>query len=565
MEYIKLPNPDGGIISMNRYSRALLALAVGMVCAIASGQSAQFAQGEVLVKFRGPVQYANSYANMANSAIRAQSLRAIKRINTHQIKLPAGMSVMDAVAYYKRLPYVQYAEPNYKKDPYFVPNDPRFNQQFGPTITKCPEAWDLTQGSASVIIAIIDSGIEASHEDFAGKLVPGFDFSDNDPNPDWTDSGVGDHGVHVAGIAGAATNNAKGVAGTGFNCKIMPLKIFPNSFDSVSAAAIIHAADNGAKVINMSYGSGFPSQTELDAVNYAWSRGVVLVAASGNDGSPNQGYPAAFPNVIAVGATNSQDLITGFTTGNDTWLDVVAPGEDIMSTVGGNTYANNTGTSMASPMTAGIVGLLWSIAIPGTTNAQVRQALESTTDAVANNNGKSKFGRVNALKAVQAMDPGSATISDVVGVTMWTGANASGSATDLNTSDQNFFTVLTAETNLGQVGGAIVDIAFNGDVSNLRESLLFLEANGPTAAAGQVYLWNYATSKYTLVKAFPMRPTGVKRERINIPKNLTNYVSGGNLRLGIRAVGANRLPRMWPHGPFDFKLGFVQVSTRPSS
>ena len=549
---------------MIRYSKVLFALAIVVAGSIASAQMQEFAPNRVLVKFRGTPVVASYYARNVNAAIGAQEEKVLKHIETRSIRVPNGMNPQDALAYYRRQNSVVYAELDHKREPTYIPNDPRLPQQYGPTITKCPQAWDLTKGSGTVIIAIIDSGIEATHEDFAGKLVPGWDFSDNDPDPDWTDSGVGDHGVHVAGIAAAATDNGKGGVGTGFNCKIMPLKIFPNSFASVSAAAIIHAADNGAKVINMSYGGGFASQTELDAVNYAWSQGVVLCAASGNNGSSQDLYPAKFPNVIAVGATDSSDLVAGFTQGTDEWVDVLAPGVNVLSTTGGNTYNSYDGTSMASPMAAGIVGLIWSMGAPGTTAAQVRQALESTTDPISNNNGKSRFGRVNAFEAVKAIDPGSATISPPVGVGPWFGNPPVGAASDLLASDGNFVSVTSTANVLGQVGGISVGIDFNGQTSNLRESLAFIEANGPTGASGQLFLWHVPQAKYVLVKAFPLRPTGVKRERISLPLNLAPYVDiGGNMTLGIRAIGPNRVPRTWRSGSFDFNVGFVSVSTRP--
>jgi hypothetical protein len=287
---------------------------------------------------------------------------------------------------------------------------------------------------------------------------------------------------------------------------------------------------------------------------------MVLLAAAGNDGTQNKGYPAAYDKVIAVGATNSSDQRTGFSTFGTDWVDVGAPGEAILSTIPGG-YASWDGTSMATPMAAGIVGLMWSIAAPGTTNLQIRNALETTTDPISN--GGFAKGRVNAFKACQKLDPGSATLSNATDVSMWEGSGSVGFASDLTASDANAFKVTSTPTSLGHIAGANVLIGFNGASSNLTEAFLSVEANSTvTGTTGQVFLWNYNSSKYVLIKAFALRPTGVKREKLPLPLNLTPYVSGGNMLIGIRALGPKRAPRDWSKGQFEFSLGFIQVSTR---
>jgi thermitase len=541
---------------MNYRGRALSALLFVMAGSFAAAQTVEFVDREVLVKFKGTTSRAVNYAKVANMAIGAKITRSIPRIGVEQIKIPAGMSRDDALFYYGGLGSVEYAEPNSKKVQTYTPNDPQFFSQYGPKKVKAPEGWNLSKGKSSVVIAILDSGIDFNHEDLKNKLVTGYDFSDNDSDPSYSDA----HGVHCAGIAAAETDNGKGVAGTGFNCKIMPIKIFPNATDAVSATSIIYAADHGAKVISMSYGSFFDSATERNAVNYAWGKGVVLLAASGNAGVTDKFYPAAHVNCIAVGSTGPTDQRSGFSNYGPDWVDVGAPGEDVLSTVPGG-YAQFTGTSMSCPMAAGVVGLLWSFAQPGTTNVKIRQILESTTDP--NGGGGFKYGRVNAFKGLSALDPGSATLSNPSNAAIWTGSASNGSASDLLATDANYFVVTSEASNLGQLAGAIVDIAFNGPTSNLSEAQALIEANSSVSGtSGQLYLWNYSTNKFVLIKAFATQTTAVKREKIALPLDLTNYVSGGNLRMGIRAIGPNRLPGRWNKGTFDFKLGFVQVSTR---
>jgi thermitase len=541
---------------MNFINRVALASLFAATANLAAAQTAEFVSNEVLVKFRGSTTVSASNALNANRAIGAQTLSVIPQLIVNRVRIPAGMSVDDALFYYGRMSTVEYVEPNSKKKKFYIPNDTRWAAQYGPVKVKAPEAWNITKGKTSVIIAIIDDGLALNHEEFqGGKVVPGFDFSDNDSDP----TNDGDHGTHCAGIAAASTDNGKGVAGTGFNSRIMPLKIFPNATDAVSAAAIIHAANNGVKVLSMSYGSGFESTTERNAVNFAWSKGCVLLAAAGNAGNTVKGWPAAFPNVIAVGSTTSADLrYEGSTFGAD-WVDVGAPGVDIESTIPSG-YAQFTGTSMACPMAAGVVALLWAQAAPGTTNLAIRNALETTTDPIAN--GGFAKGRINAFKAVQSVDPGSATLSNATSVSLWEGAEFTGSATDVQSSDGAFATVTSAPTTLGQVGAVSVDIAFNGSATNLRESNVLLEVNGISGSSGQVFLWNFSSQKFVSIRAFAIRPTGVKREKLALPLNLSPYVSGGTLRLGLKAIGPKRAPRDWAKGVFDFKVGFVQVSTR---
>lgn len=544
---------------MIRTIRAATALAFLITGAIASAQVAEYVPGEILVKFRSNTSRAGLLENLA---VRAKRLLTIPRLDVQQIKLPAGMSVMDGVAYYSNMSTVVYAEPNYKKSLDFVPNDPRYSSQWGQKKIQCPQAWDLTQGSGAVTIAVIDSGCDVNHEDLKNKLVPGYDFSDDDPDvtPD------GDHGVHTAGIAAADTNNNRGVAGTGFNCKIMPLKIFPNATDAVSAAAIIHAADNGAKVITMSYGSYGESQTEKNAVNYAWGKGVVLFASAGNLNTDAAHFPSDFENVISVGSTNTNDQKSDFSNFGADRVDIAAPGENIMSTVTGG-YANETGTSMACPMAAGVAGLLWGIAPAGTTNVEIREAIESTTDPIPNNNNFVKYGRINAYKAAKKFESSIVAIeSKPSAVTHWYGTNPDGDESDLLASDTDFYTVSSTIDSLGQVGGVIVDLDYAGNVTTgLRTADFIVEANAPSGTSHQVFFWNYTTNRFQLMRSIALRPSGTNRQKASLPKNLTPFISGGKLRVGLKAIAPKRSLRGTSASPFDLNINYVVLETRESN
>ncbi|MDP1793252.1 MAG: S8 family serine peptidase, partial [Acidimicrobiales bacterium] len=286
------------------------------------------------------------------------------------------------------LPGVAYVEDNAAMHALVTPNDPRYGSQYGPTMMGAPAAWGSTAGygSANVKVAVIDSGILRTHQDFAaGRVLQGRDYVSNDNEPNDTCG----HGTHVAGTVGATTNNGLGVAGMS-QATIIPLKALAKSTSIFSsgcsgstagiAQAIIDAADQGARVISMSIGGG-SSSAMLNAVNYAHNKGVILVAAAGNDGGANSvDYPGAYPNVIAVGALDSNKARASYSDGGSQ-LDIMGPGSGVISTYTGNgtTYSSLSGTSMATPHVSGAIALALSCA-PAATAAQVTSALYSTAD-----------------------------------------------------------------------------------------------------------------------------------------------------------------------------------------
>ncbi|KAF2957386.1 hypothetical protein AS159_06815 [Thermotoga sp. Ku-13t] len=263
---------------------------------------------------------------------------------------------------------------------YVRPNDPYFVEQWNLSLIKLPYAWDLTTGSDIVTIAVIDSGVDLSHEDLAGIFVPGYDFVRNDPTPD-DENG---HGTHVTGIIAALTNNSKGVAGVawGQRVKIMPLKVMDETGKGSIfnfAKAIVRAVDHGVKIINASLGASQYSSVEYSAVKYAYMNDVIMVCAAGNDGSYGIDYPAAYLETIAVGAVTINAVRASYSDYGPE-LDVVAPGGDeyagIFSTYLGNTYKPLFGTSMAAPHVTGLVALMVSQGIVGVEN--VRNVLRQT-------------------------------------------------------------------------------------------------------------------------------------------------------------------------------------------
>jgi len=374
----------------------------------AKAQPISFAPDQILVKFRSGADIANIHAiNKTNT------LKVISKINVHVVSIPPGQDIQKIIERFKKNRNVEYAEPDYIVRVDSAPNDPEFSKQWnlnntgqtGGTLDAdidAPEAWNTDPGNPAVVIAILDTGIKSDHPDLMGKVVsPEMNFSDS--------LGTGDvygHGTHVAGIAAASTNNGIGVAGVGYDCRLMNVKVINDGGKgnySWIAEGIMYAADSGAKVINMSLG-GPPSKTIEDAVNYAWGKNVVLVASAGNNNNTEIQYPAYCGNCIAVAATDYNDARASFSTYGD-WVDVAAPGDNIYSTILPRVskkstiyYGYMSGTSMSAPHVAGLAGLIWSKGY--TTNNEVRCQILGTADRINGTGLYWVWGRINAQRAV---------------------------------------------------------------------------------------------------------------------------------------------------------------------
>ncbi|TKD72393.1 S8 family peptidase [Pseudalkalibacillus hwajinpoensis] len=351
----------------------------------------QLAPQELIVHFKDSVKstYAKELvAKVGGNVIETTDEFMVVKVNG---------SVTEAIKGLEGNSLVEYAEPNSMFHVNYVPNDPFYKtKQYAPQKVKAEQAWDVTQSNSSVKIAVIDTGVDYNHPDLAGKVIKGYDFADNDNDP--MDEHY--HGTHVSGIAAAKTNNGIGIAGLSPNASILAVRVLDESgsgsLDDV-AQGIRYSADQGAQVINLSLGGILGSQTLKDAVNYAWNKGSVVVAAAGNESSPKPSYPAYYSNAIAVAATDQNDTIA-FYSNYGTWVDIAAPGSSVYSTMPGNSYDNLSGTSMASPVVAGVAGLL---AAQGRSASEIRTALEETADNVTGTGTLFQNGRVNAANAVQ--------------------------------------------------------------------------------------------------------------------------------------------------------------------
>ncbi|MBN2147434.1 MAG: S8 family serine peptidase [Anaerolineales bacterium] len=357
---------------------------------------APFKPGEVMVKFHEGV--ASAEAEAAQEKYGATLLRTLYESDWQLWQVGEGteLSTVEAL---KADAMVEYAEPNYSYHIFVTPNDPSYNKQWAHPLTGSPTAWNTTTGSSSMVIAIIDTGIDEAHPDLSSKIVAGYDFVDDDTNPHDTNG----HGTHVAGIAAATGNNGVGIAGTNWQARIMPIRVLGTNgsgWSSDITDGITWAHQHGAKVLNLSLGGPTYSQAMQDAVNGAYNAGSLVVAAMGNerDDSPPSptSYPAAYNHVMAVAATNPADHYSYYSN-YGSHCDISAPGgelyylhdpDGIYSTMptysvnlNGYGYSQNydflQGTSQASPFVAGAAALLWTVA-PTLTNDQIQAAFQNT-------------------------------------------------------------------------------------------------------------------------------------------------------------------------------------------
>ena len=344
-------------------------------------------EDEILIRFRsGKMEDQKSALLKQNNATVKKELPGlgVKVLHVPAEALPHILSA------FRASPLVEYAEPNYiLATQETVPNDPDYTRQWGLAAIGASDAWDIQTGNADIIIGLIDTGVDLDHPDLQGKISAGWDFVNNDGDPQ-DDNG---HGTHVAGIMAATANNGIGITGVSWGARIMPVKVLDasgsGSYADV-AAGILYAVDHGAKVINLSLGGTSPSITLEEAVNYAADHGVVMVASAGNRGTTGVTYPAKYPNTIAVGAVDSNMSLASFSSQGPE-VDLVAPGIDIYSTLLDNSYGLKNGTSMAAPFVSGAAALLLS-ANGANTNNEIVAALENSTQDLGSPGLEIAFG-----------------------------------------------------------------------------------------------------------------------------------------------------------------------------
>lgn len=321
----------------------------------------------------------------------------LKQINTHIIDLPAQANAEAVANALRNNPHIKFAEVDRVVPPELLPNDPNLSSAWHLPQIGAPQAWDTKTGQG-VTIAILDTGVDSSHPDLIPQLVPGWNVYDNNSNT----ADVHGHGTIIAGIAVAAGDNLLGSAGVAFASKLMPIRISGlDGWASFSrmAAGVTWAADNGARVANISFQGAAGSATVVSAAQYMRSKGGVVVAASGNTGIV-EAYPPT-DQITVVSASDTLNNVASFSS-YGAYVDLTAPGVSIYSTARGGGYTRGTGTSASSPVAAGVYALVMSanptLPPPLLDNVVFSTALDVGT---AGKDDKSGWGVVNASAAVQ--------------------------------------------------------------------------------------------------------------------------------------------------------------------
>jgi subtilisin family serine protease len=408
---------------------------------------------EIIVKFNEP---------QIKTSVFVKSTQKIEKIseNTFKIKLDKSENIKKIISEYQKDPNVEYVEPNYRVHlTSTIPNDPYFSKQWalnntGQTGGKkdadidAPEAWDISKGLSKVVIAIIDSGVDIDHPDLKNNIwrntdeipgdgqdndqngyvddIHGWDFVENSSDPNPKIEGKFDmqsisHGTFIAGIASASSNNKEGIAGISWSSKIMPLRVINDEGEGTISSvvkAINYARENGAKIINFSFVTDSASQALEDALDEAYQAGLVIVAAAGNDDvdlEKSKRYPVCNDGnnnkILGVAALNDKDRKPTWSNYGAKYIDVSAPGENIVGPVyyspteGFTSFyeENWSGTSTAAPHVAGLAALILA-KYPYFTNKQVQDTIIKTAENIDSQNpaykGKLGSGRINAYLAL---------------------------------------------------------------------------------------------------------------------------------------------------------------------
>lgn len=364
--------------------------------------------GRVLVRFRSNIGLDQARQIVATLGVREEGV--LPPTGVLMLNLPEQADEAGFAHALASRPDVEFAElDRIVKPAEITPNDPWFGSwEWYLTKVGAPAAWSTTTGDSSIIIAILDTGVDGTHPDLQSKMVPGWNIYNN--NSDTHD--VYQHGTIVAGTAAAASNNSQGVASMAWNCPIMPIRISAldgSATYSAMANGLTWAADHGARVANISYRAS-NSSTVASAASYFQSKGGVVVAAAGNEAffEPSGDNP----NILTIAATDGNDQITLWTnTGNN--VDLTAPGT-VFSTFPGGSYNSASGTSVSSPIVAGAAALVLSVK-PSLTGSEVQNILKESADDLGSVGWDASYGwgRVNVGRAVSLASGSSSSAPDV--------------------------------------------------------------------------------------------------------------------------------------------------------
>lgn len=385
----------------------LAAFQISVIADPVTGKPIEVVSDRIIVKFRDSTNESRRAALRFSGA--AQISAALPSIQAEVLNVSSG-SLLSTLDQFKKMPEVEFAEPDYiRKTSALAFNDTFIAFQYGLTNCKITDAWVITTGTATqrVNVAVLDTGVDYTHPDlgrgFGGTVYDGYDFVNENSDP-MDDHG---HGTFVSGIIAATSNNGLGIAGISGGAKILAVKVCDSGGSCPTSAVIAgveYATAKGVNVINLSLGGAPSSVLEETAFRKAIEARITVVAAAGNDGNGVPvNYPAAYQNVIAVGASDSSDGLASFSNTGAAVL-LVAPGVSVVSTLPGSLYGINDGTSFSSPHVAGIAALMLSIQ-PRLTPGRIARILAQTADDLGapGLDDSYGYGRVNAVRALNAI------------------------------------------------------------------------------------------------------------------------------------------------------------------
>ncbi len=454
-----------------------------------NGTIIEYVKDELIIQFKPEIYENPNLYNATSSRIHTQINAFILRDygafglpGAQLIGIPSNITVNSAIIYYSNLSCIDYAQPNYIKriDPLVptnqslnskrslflnnkesLPNDRYFSQQWYLAKINAPLAWDISQGSNDVKIAVMDS-VDLTHPDLKNNIWKSIQYNDDDT----------DHGTRCAGIIAAEGNNSIGIAGVMWHAKIIPLEALKGYNDDREIIAFDYANQNGADIILCSF--GFYGSKDLVEKSLIKNSLALVICSAGNDGTNNDirpHYPSDYEldNIISVAATDQNDNLASFSNYGRSSVDIAAPGKDIVSTIPTSPYYlagdKSSGTSYSAPMVAGVAGLLKS-KYPELSNAQIKAAILNNVDTVPSLNGKVlSGGRLNAYKALQSLEPGSIFVQ----------SNPTGAKIYLDGNDTGFVSPKTI-SNLS-TGSHVVRCSMNGYIDNSKTVSISL---GPT-------------------------------------------------------------------------------------
>jgi len=384
---------------------------------------------EQLDELKKQLNYEEHHQVFPTQSISNARISGSRLHNIYKLRFKSGTNIWRELSKIKKLDYVEYAEPFFQNELMLIPNDPQADPDGGLqdylSVIKAYDGWQIDQSDSSMVIGIIDTGVNMNHEDLGNIAFNyndpingvdddndgfidnyhGWDIGNNDNDPTADDY---PHGTHVTGISSATTNNSIGMAGIGFYSRYLPVNAWNSTYKILlnEYEGIVYAADHGAKVINLSWGSAnIYSRYGQDIINYAvLEKNVVIVAAAGNTHADLDFYPASYDNVLSVGATDMEDNMATWATYSH-FIDIMAPGQKIYSTKNNGTYEKSGGSSFATPMVAGAAALVRSH-FPAFSAQQVMEQLRVTSDdiyAIGSNMdyfGQMGRGRLNVHHAL---------------------------------------------------------------------------------------------------------------------------------------------------------------------